>query len=208
MNSLNCCLIGLFLITSNQLNANDTLFISAIQSENTLIHVSKASVYISNLIFYQNSRIIGESNEPQLMHLADGKQMLQLIPKGSDAFSFTLGIDSSIQVKGALSGSLDPVHGFYWTWQSGYIHAKIEAEMSDVEGMRKQIIWHIGGYQAPYNSIRTITFPLLKGSGSLVLNLDAVFSSPILKNNSNIMLPGKAACEISDLLISNFSIKQ
>lgn len=168
----------------------------------------KASVYISNLSFYSEGKMIGEKSAPRLLHLVDGKQMLQTIPSGADAVSFTLGIDSSIQVKGALSGSLDPVHGFYWTWQSGYIHAKIEAKLLDVDGKEKELIWHIGGYQAPYNAIRNAKHNLHKGNANLILNLDALINSEFVSNNPTVMSPGKAACSISDLIIKHLNIQQ
>lgn len=173
-----------------------------------MLQVFKASVYISNLTFYREGKIIGEKSTPRLLHLVDGKQMLHVIPSRADAFSFTLGIDSSIQVKGALSGALDPVHGFYWTWQSGYIHSKIEAKLQDAEGMEKEIIWHIGGYQAPYNSIRSSLLNIQPGNANLILNLDALFNSEFVSKNPIVMSPGKAACSISDLIIKQFSIQQ
>jgi hypothetical protein len=190
--------------------ASDTLFIAAKYQESTNkgFQVLKASVYISNLTFYGEGKIIGEKSAPRLLHLVDGKQMLHTIPSGADAFSFTLGIDSNIQVKGALSGALDPVHGFYWTWQSGYIHAKIEAKLQDAEGMEKEIIWHIGGYQTPYNSIRTSLLNIQTGNANLILNLDALFNSEFVSKNPTVMSPGKAACSISDLINKQFSIQQ
>lgn len=190
--------------------ASDTLFIAAKYQESTNkgFHLLKASVYISNLSFYSEGKIIDQKSAPRLLHLVDGKQLLQTIPSGADAFSFTLGIDSSIQVKGALSGALDPVHGFYWTWQSGYIHAKIEAQLPDVDGKEKELIWHIGGYQAPYNAVRTSLLNIQPGNVNLILNLDALFNSEFVSKNPTVMSPGKAACSISDLIIKHLNIQQ
>lgn len=198
--------------------AEDTLFVAArfknhiltcAESPNgdSIPLISKVSVYISNLEFLSNGRMIQRSPEPRLIHLCNGKQQFAIIPNGADAFTFTLGIDSSIQVKGALSGALDPVHGFYWTWQSGYIHAKIEAEMPDHEGQKKEIIWHLGGYQAPYNSIRRAIRKINRGNASMILNLDALLNSEFISQSPNVMTPGKAACKISSFIVEQFTIE-
>ena len=208
-----------FAFCLNQLAfAGDTLFIAArfnnqifkcaeSSAVDSIPLISKASLYISNLEFLSKGNIIQRNSEPRLIYLCDGKQQLALIPKGADAFTFTLGIDSSIQVKGALSGALDPVHGFYWTWQSGYIHAKIEAELQNVEGKKKEIIWHIGGYQSPYNSIRQATRKIQQGNANLMLNLDTLLNSEFVAQSPNVMSPGKAACKISTFIVEQFTIE-
>ena len=43
-----------------------------------------------------------------------------------DKIKFNIGIDSTANVSGAMSGDLDPTKGMYWTWQSGYINFKLE----------------------------------------------------------------------------------
>ena len=49
------------------------------------------------------------------------------IPKGKyTSISFTIGIDSLHNCSGAQSGTLDPVNGMFWTWNTGYIFLKLE----------------------------------------------------------------------------------
>jgi hypothetical protein len=39
---------------------------------------------------------------------------------------FLLGVDSARNVSGIQTGALDPARGMFWTWNSGYVMAKIE----------------------------------------------------------------------------------
>jgi len=214
----NLLCVFLSLALNGEAYSGDTLFIEALfnqrpilcneaSSQGASLSFSKVSVYLSNFCFYADGKRIHSAPEPQLVHLCNGRQMLAAIPVGADAFSFALGIDSSIQVKGAMSGNLDPVHGFYWTWQSGYIHAKIEGLIADSLGKTQELIWHIGGYQWPYNSIRNASRPLPQGNSILSLNLNAVLTEAPKREKLSVMLPGAAACKISDRIIYNFSIE-
>ena len=45
-----------------------------------------------------------------------------------------------------MDGDLDPVHGMYWTWQSGYIQFKLEGLLRDSAGERKLEL-HLGGFE-------------------------------------------------------------
>jgi hypothetical protein len=68
----------------------------------------------------------------------------------SDTLKFGIGIDSTLHVKGIQSGVLDPIHGMYWTWQSGYINFKLEGQIK-VQQQWQNFQFHIGGYRSPYN---------------------------------------------------------
>ncbi|MBK9489775.1 MAG: hypothetical protein IPO07_14125 [Haliscomenobacter sp.] len=60
--------------------------------------------------------------EPASLHIITQKIDLKRLK----TIHFNLGIDSLINVSGALGGDLDPQKGMYWAWQSGYINLKIE----------------------------------------------------------------------------------
>lgn len=76
------------------------------------------------------------------------------------ALNFLIGVDSLTQVGGPKDGALDVVNGMYWSWNSGYINAKFEGT-SPVSAAPDHILqFHIGGFQAPYNTIRSVSLPL------------------------------------------------
>lgn len=69
---------------------------------------------------------------------------------------FLLGVDSARNVSGIQTGALDPLKGMFWTWNSGYIMAKLEgtAERSPSPGHR--FTYHIGGFRFGMNTAREI----------------------------------------------------
>jgi hypothetical protein len=87
---------------------------------------------------------------------------LQQLPAGTyRGISFLLGVDSIRNISGAQTGALDPVNGMFWTWNSGYIMAKLEGT-SPVSTMPANLIeYHIGGFKGANNSLRLVqlTFP-------------------------------------------------
>jgi hypothetical protein len=72
-------------------------------------------------------------------------------------FSFQVGVDSIDNVSGAQAGELDPAKGMFWTWNSGYIMAKLEGLSSYSEVPDKRFTYHIGGFSGENNTIRKIT---------------------------------------------------
>ena len=58
---------------------------------------------------------------------------LKTIPASFNRIAFTIGVDSIRNVSGAQTGALDPANGMFWTWNSGYIMAKLEGSDNVVE---------------------------------------------------------------------------
>ncbi len=73
---------------------------------------------------------------------------------------FILGVDSARNVSGIQSGALDPIHGMFWTWNSGYIYAKMEGNSTVSTAINKMIEYHIGGFRWPYSAINEIVLDL------------------------------------------------
>lgn len=116
-----------------------------------------------------------------------------------DELSFIVGVDSALQVNGAHSGVLDPMEGMYWTWQSGYIHWKLEAD-AKIRGKREVITWHVGGYRQPFNTLRKVTIPVVSGEARMKIGIDvfsllADWQSDI---DYSIMSPSKQAMHLAD----------
>lgn len=79
---------------------------------------------------------------------------------------FTIGVDASRVSEGAQTGALDPAHGLFWSWNSGYIFMQFEgtSPVSTEDG--DAIMYHVGGYKTdPANAmlvnnikVKSITF--------------------------------------------------
>ena len=74
--------------------------------------------------------------------------------------AFVVGVDSARNVSGAQSGALDPVNGMFWTWNSGYIMAKLEGSSPLSGAPDHRIQYHIGGFKEPYNTLVKVVLPL------------------------------------------------
>ena len=77
--------------------------------------------------------------------------------------AFVIGVDSVRNVSGAQTGALDPANGMFWTWNSGYIMAKLEGSSPLSTQPDNRIEYHIGGFREPYNVLRRIVLPLPAG---------------------------------------------
>ncbi|HKP31377.1 MAG TPA: MbnP family protein [Chitinophagaceae bacterium] len=76
-----------------------------------------------------------------------------------NAISFLLGVDSVRNVSGAQTGALDPANGMFWTWNTGYIMAKLEGSSPVSNQPNQTFEYHIGGFSGPDNVVRRITIP-------------------------------------------------
>ncbi|MBL0883202.1 MAG: hypothetical protein IBJ16_07660 [Chitinophagaceae bacterium] len=97
-----------------------------------------------------------------LIDAADSNSsMIQFnIPVGKyQSIQFLLGVDSTRNLSGVQSGELDPLHGMFWTWNSGYIMAKLEGSATSSQIAGKQFTYHIGGFRGNNNTTRVITLP-------------------------------------------------
>jgi len=122
---------------------------------------------------------------------------------------FNIGIDSLTNVSGALGGDLDPTKGMYWTWQSGYINFKLEgvAERSPARHHRFQ--FHIGGYQAPFESVQTVKLGLKnKEAIDIQVAIDKWLASIDLGETYQIMSPNATAMKMAQRLPLIYSIKK
>jgi len=90
------------------------------------------------------------------------KISLKTIPSNFNVIAFTIGVDSIRNVSGAQTGALDPANGMFWTWNSGYIMAKLEGN-SPVSNQPNQVFeYHIGGFSGSDNVLEKVglAFPL------------------------------------------------
>lgn len=98
-------------------------------------------------------------------YLADlrdsSSQQITLTSKGPvGGIRFLLGVDSLTNVTGVHTGVLDPARGMFWTWNSGYIMAKLEGRSPQSTAPGRNFTYHIGGYREGLQTARWITLPL------------------------------------------------
>jgi len=90
---------------------------------------------------------------------------------------FDFGVDSTINVSGALGCDLDLTKGMYWTWQSGYVNFKMEGTCSGRPSPKNDFEFHLGGHQIPFSLIQKINVKTITTNNiTISLNLHAFFS--------------------------------
>jgi hypothetical protein len=131
-----------------------------------------------------------------------------------DEISFLLGVDSIRNVSGIQTGALDPLHGMFWTWNSGYIMAKLEGSSEKVHSAGNRFTYDVGGFRTGMNTTRHINLartPLGMKSEEIHIKADV---NRWFKGNSEIKIaetpvchsPGALAMRIADNYSSMFSI--
>ena len=144
----------LTLNTKTYTNANDDKYT-----------VTMFKYYISNIKLTKADG--SEYLQPESYYLVDEEDAsshvitLDSIPTGEyTGITFTIGVDSARNVSGAQTGALDPLHGMFWTWNSGYIYVKMEGYSA--QSANGGLVFHIGGFKSPNNCIRTVS-PKMEG---------------------------------------------
>jgi hypothetical protein len=84
------------------------------------------------------------------------------------SLSFVMGGDSILNVSGVQTGSLDPLNGMFWTWNSGYIFARLEGKSDSSHAPAHLVNWDVGGFKAPFNASRKITLDIANATGTVI----------------------------------------
>ena len=142
--------------------------------------------YISNIKF---TKADGTSYAvPESYYLVDAavsasqEVAISDVPVGDyTGITFTIGVDSLHNVSGAQKGVLDPNNGMFWTWNSGYIYTKFEGYST--QSASGALVFHIGGFKSPNNTIRTVS-PAFPSGTKLLVRKD---HSPEIHFNVDVM---------------------
>lgn len=117
----------------------------------------------------------------------------------------SIGIDSIPNTQGALSNELDVQNGMYWAWQSGFINWKIEGTSSSCATHKQHYTFHVGGYKAKQNALRTIRLPFPQNAKNILhIDLAAFFNEISLKTTHTVQIPGDAAMLLANLFTKSF----
>ena len=179
--------------------------------------ISKFKYYISHITVTDiNNR---ETVLPDTYYLVNEEDSLSKIIQlpvavPLSSISFIVGVDSARNVSGVQTGSLDPVNAMFWTWNSGYVFAKLEGQSDASTAPAHSFSWHVGGFRKKENAGRKITLQLNKikhNDAAIVINADVlkwfdavhplkIASTPVCHQ------PGALAMQIADNYSAMFSI--
>ena len=121
-----------------------------------------------------------------------------------DSIHFIVGVDSATQLKGAQGGDLDPMHGMYWSWRSGYINFKCEGVSSSCPSRNNAFMFHIGGFQAPFNTIQSVSLPVYSDTVVLQIDLTPLLTLSSITQNYEVMSPSAKAMTFANQFPSLF----
>ncbi|MCW3107740.1 MAG: hypothetical protein JWQ09_2246 [Segetibacter sp.] len=184
--------------------------------EDYTIHMFK--YYISDIAFQKAGGKTIKLPGSHLINEADSGTKtitLNLAPGEYKAISFLIGVDSIYNVSGTQTDDLDPLNGMFWTWNSGYIMAKLEATSTVSTAPNNRVDYHIGGFRTGQKTARIITIPLPKSSGKMMDEIvieanantwfNAVHSLKIA-DNPVCTTPGKLAVLYADNYAKMFTL--
>ncbi len=177
------------------------------------IQFTSFKFYISNLALVNENEVVWKLNPGfYLIDLEDSNsfKIKSVIPENMiyNQITFDLGIDSLTNVSGALGGALDPTQGMYWTWQSGYINLKLEGNCNQSLQSNNEFIFHLGGYQSPFNAIQKISLQTKKQSTYQIgIELNNWISEVDFHQAKSIMSPRKEAIEMAVKATKMFVLK-
>lgn len=127
--------------------------------------VSAYKYYVSNIsltredgeeIWLPETYFLVDAAKPESSFLP-----LKEIPNGHyTQLSFLIGVDSVHNTTGAQQGALDPVHGMIWTWNTGYIMAKMEGVSPQSPAPGGLLSFHIAGFKGNNSVLQRVTIPL------------------------------------------------
>lgn len=157
--------------------------------------IEKLSFYI----YFEGKEDV-QASEVALFQLSEGQWARSYSSYGS----LKLGVDSNLNLLGVHKGDLDPVHGMYWSWQSGYIHFKLEGSWSG-EGGLQPFVYHIGGFNTKGSGPYTLRKIEEINQATFALDLAPALNWAKARNIDRIMSPGEKANAFAAELVKGFS---
>jgi len=208
-------------VKGDPLQLNNTSYTNPFSEQYT---ITKFKYYISNIALAFGDGVFKETDS---YHLVDENNPSSL----SFGFStdvntygsllFMLGVDSLKNVSGAQTGALDPLNDMFWTWNSGYVMAKMEGHSLQSKVVNNKVEYHIGGFSGMNNVLKNIklNFPagmlldIRDGKTSEIVieaDLDTWWHRPHdlkISDNPVCTTPGELARKFADNYSRMFTIK-
>lgn len=174
--------------------------------------INRFKYYISHIqLINAAGKTIVPDHQYYLVDIADEKStriQLNIAPGDYTGIRFLVGVDSIRNVSGVQTGALDPLHGMFWTWNSGYIMAKLEGTASSSMIAGKQFTYHIGGFRRHHNTTRMIQLNSTVFTDTLTIVADAAkwFNGINIAREPVCHSPGALAVRFADNYSNMFSI--
>ncbi len=178
--------------------------------------------YLSHFALIDASdRVVPLSVEYFLVNEKDpaSKTLRFFAPTGTyKGLQLLIGVDSARNVSGVQSGALDPANGMFWSWNTGYIFAKLEGKSVVSNAPLQNVTYHIGGYKKQDGALQTVTlnFPerleVKKAKNPVIAaaaDVDSWFAgkhSIQISVDAFCMNPGELARKISENYAGMFTI--
>jgi hypothetical protein len=180
--------------------------------------------YISNIEFINSAtqvkKVIPEYFLFDASEVATTVIPLKLASGIYNRMAFTIGVDSTRNVSGAQTGALDPGKGMFWTWNSGYIMAKLEGTSSSSNQVDNKFEYHIGGFKGNENVVKRIemdfpsseTLQVVKNKASEIsieANVNSWFSTPFelqISEHPVCTTPGALSIAIAENYYNMFTV--
>ncbi len=181
-------------------------------NEKDSIQIDVLKFYISGIELLNKGRSVWkEENSFHLIDASQEKTMSVLLSRPSsivyDQLKFNLGIDSTVNVSGAMGGDLDPTKGMYWTWQSGYINFKLEGISNLCRSKNMEFQYHVGGYETPFNAFQTVTLNW-KQSSKIKIDVKELLNGINLSKRDHIMSPSSEAVLLAEKISKTFRVQE
>lgn len=183
--------------------------------------ITKCLFYLSNFsVTYSDGKKAKMPASYFLIDLSDSSSCRIQLPienKKIQSIHFLLGIDSATNVRGIQKGVLDPARGMFWTWNTGYVMAKMEGISSASTMPGKKFSYHVGGFVGNQNVVKSIDLNLsgnqqINKEHTLVLLADLIhwFNGPSplsIAAQPTCHSPGELAQKIAGNYQSMFSLQ-
>ena len=159
-------------------------------------------------LLMQEPHLIDESDSASLtLHFSSGQRPIR-------AIRWLLGVDSAANTGAVMTGDLDPMHGMFWTWNSGYIYARLEGQSDSAKAPAHRFSWDVGGYKAHANAAREVVVDLPEGradEGVLTIEADLLKwfdgkTAVRLSASPTCHEPGALAMRLADNYATMFSV--
>lgn len=176
------------------------------------IHIDVLKFYISEIsIHFKDGKENANFNDYWLIDFdSDETRSIELegvSKENVSSIEFTLGTDSLTNVSGAFDGALDPIHGMYWAWNSGYINTKIEGSLQIENRTAAPFEFHLGGYSGEFKTARRVKISCDSDGGEgimLFIDLNYFMDFIDISKTNRVMSPGKKAALLSTLFSESF----
>lgn len=149
-----------------------------------LYSVSLLKYYLSNFIFTDTSGNEFKAPNYELIDESDATFktfVISDVPNGTyNNMQFLMGVDSSRNFAGALTGDLDPVYGMLWDWNTGYVYFMHEGNFIDSTGAENSVHFHYGTLKALVSESLPVSLQLNGTPKKIKLRFDLnkVYNSP------------------------------